>query len=391
VRTTLMNARLLTPDEEIVDGAVVIEDRNILYAGHVDGAPGEKGSVHDVQERCITPGFIDIHVHGAEGSSFIAFEADADVLESYSCYAAARGVTGFLTSVAFADHAGYMRACKAYPSLFEKGVSGAEPLGIHLEGPFLSLEKKATFPAHWLRKPSTDEMAEMLEAADGWIKQMTLAPELPGAEEVARQCVEAGVVVALGHSNASYETAAKALAGRWTNITHMYNAMSGLHHREPGVVGAVLHSHDCYAELIPDGVHVHPAAMRLMVERLGTDRVILITDATMVAGLPEGEHDVGDVHIIVRDGVARIPAGNLAGSTIEMNRCVANACSLLGASMQEAVRMASTNPARMLGLDQRLGRLEEGMDASLVVLEENADVALTMVNGAIVYDTGVAG
>ena len=388
--TSFVNARLLTPDREIPDGVLVVEDQQIVYAGAADGAPAALGATFDLNKRTVSPGLIDIHVHGAEGNSFIAFDADDEVLEKYSRYAASRGVTGFLTSVAFADHAGYMRACRAYPPLFERGVSGAEPLGLHLEGPFLSLEKRATFPAHWLRTPSTQEMAEMLEAGDGWIRQMTMAPELPGAEEVARQCVEAGVVVALGHSNASYECAAKALAGRWSNVTHMYNAMSGLHHREPGVVGAVLHSTDGYVELIPDGIHAHPAAMQLVLERLGTDRVILISDATM-AGLPDGEHDFGDLHIIVTDGVARIPAGNLAGSTIDMNRCVANACSLLGTSMQDAVRMASTNPARLLGLDDRLGRLETGMDASIVVLDADAGVALTMVRGEIVYDTGIVG
>ena len=387
--TIFTDAVLLTPEKRVEDATLIASAGGINYAGPAAGAPEVDGRRIDLRGRYLAPGFIDVHVHGGNGITFGSGDQLGEELEAYSHWVAARGVTGFLTSVAMPDHAGFLHACREYADLFDAGVGGAEPLGIHLEGPFLSLEKRATFPADWLRKPSVQEMEEMLEAARGWIKQISLSPELPGAEDVAALCQEAGVVVALGHSNATYEIAAAALAGRWTNVTHTYNAMSGLHHREPGVVGAVLHSKAGFAELIADGVHVHPAAMRLLLERLGSDRVVLITDATLGAGLPDGEHNLEGIHIIVKEGVARIPAGNLAGSTIDMNRCVGNACRLLGVSMADAVRMASTNPARMLGADQRLGRLRAGMDASLVVLEEGASVALTMVAGKIVYENGL--
>ncbi|MBN2556469.1 MAG: N-acetylglucosamine-6-phosphate deacetylase [Anaerolineales bacterium] len=385
--TLFTNMTLLTPGEELAEAAVMVSGETIAYAGPAALAPETEGERIDLGGRFLAPGLIDVHVHGGNGMTFGAGEDLGEKLDLYSHWAAARGVSGFLCSVSLPDHARYLQVCRAYADIFDAGVGGAEALGLHLEGPYLNVAKKGTFPEPWLRMPSTKEMGELLEASRGWMKQISIAPELPGAEEIAAMCNAAGVAVALGHSNASYEIATEALSGHWGNVTHTYNAQSGLHHREPGVVGAVLHSKDCFAELIADGVHVHPAAMRLLVERLGTDRVILITDATLGAGLPDGEHDLLDIHIIVKDGIARIPAGNLAGSTIDLNRCVGNACRLLGVPMAEAVRMASTNPARMIGVDGRLGRVHAGMDASLVALDEEANVALTMVRGKVVYQT----
>ncbi len=386
---TFTHATLLTPLEEIRNGVLIVEGETIAYAGPADGAPTSRGKQINLDGRYLSPGLIDVHVHGGNGITFGAGDQLGEALEMYSRWVAVRGVTGFLCSIAAPDHASYMHLCRAYANLFEHGVSGAEPLGLHLEGPYLNVEKKATFPPDSLRPPSTTEMAEMLHASRGWIKQISMAPELPGAEDVAAMCTAAGVVVALGHTNATYETAASAMQGHWTHSTHTYNAQSGLHHRRPGVVGAILNSETITAELIADGVHVHPASMRLLLERLGTDRLILITDATMAAGLPDGVHDMLGIRIRVTDGVARIDAGNLAGSTIDLNRCVRNVHYMLGVPMVDAVKMASLNPARMLVVVDRLGSLEAGMDASLVVLDAEAEVALTLVRGRVVYDSGI--
>jgi N-acetylglucosamine-6-phosphate deacetylase len=389
MKINFTHATLLMPQEEIQDGILIVDGEKIVYAGVADGAPSIQGKQIDLQSRYLAPGLIDVHVHGGNGIAFGAGDQLGEALETYSYWVAARGVTGFVCSIAGPDHSSYMHLCGAYASLFEHGVRGAEPLGLHLEGPYLNVEKKATFPSDWLRPPSTTEMAELLQAGRGWIKQISIAPELPGAEEVAAMCTAAGVVVALGHTNATYEIAGSALQGHWTHSTHTYNAQSGLHHRRPGVVGAILNSEGTTAELIADGVHVHPAAMRLLLQQLGTDRVILITDATMAAGLPDGVHDMLGIRIKVTDGVARIEAGNLAGSTVDLNRCVRNVHHMLGVPMADAVKMASLNAARMLAVDDRLGKLEAGMDASLVVLDSDAEALLTLVRGRVVYDTGI--
>jgi N-acetylglucosamine-6-phosphate deacetylase len=383
------HATLLTPQEEIRDGVLIVEGKTIAYAGPADGAPKIEEKQVNLDGRYLAPGLIDVHVHGGKGIAFGVGDQLGEELEMYSRWVATRGVTGFLCSIAAPDHASYVRLCRVYANLFEQGVSGAEPLGLHLEGPYLNVEKKATFPPDWLRPPSTTEMAEMLHASRGWVRQISIAPELPGAEDVAAMCKAAGVVVALGHTNATYETAALSMQGNWTHSTHTYNAQSGLHHRRPGVVGAILNSEGITAELIADGVHVHPGAMRLLLERLGTDRVILITDATLAAGLPDGVYDMLDIRIMVTEGVARIEAGNLAGSRIDLNHCVHNAHHTLGVAMVDAVKMASLNPARMLALEDRLGRLETGLDANLVVLDADAEVALTIVRGRVVYDAGI--
>jgi len=215
---------------------------------------------------------------------------------------------------------------------------------------------------------------------------MTMAPELPHANEVARLFRQNGVVVALGHTNTDYETASKALKGDFVHVTHTFNAQSSFDHRAPAVFGAVMSSDNVTAELIADCVHVHPAAMKVLIRSLGTERVVLITDAMTGAGLKDGKYMLAGNEVTVKDGHATLANGTLAGSIATLNQCVRNVNQLVGFPLVDAVKMASLNPARAMGLGDRLGAIQPGKDASLTVIDEDVTVYLTMVKGKIVYN-----
>jgi N-acetylglucosamine-6-phosphate deacetylase len=376
---------LVTPSTVIAKGVLVIsEEGRIRYAGDEEQAPPIDGSSLDLEGMLLLPGLIDIHTHGGYGTTFGAGDL-ADGLKRYAVWAASTGVTGFLVSLAAPTVEALLDQIQAYAGLCEGGLPGAELLGIHLEGPFLNPDRKGAFAPSWLRVPDAREARVVLEAGRGWIRQVTLAPEMEGAGEVASLFRQAGVVVALGHSNASCELAARALAGEFTHVTHTYNAQSRFDHRQPGVVGAILTSRSTTAELIADTVHVHPAAMQVLYRCLGKDRLILVTDAMAGAGLPDGEMAWMERVIRVRQGRATLPDGTLAGSTATLNDCVVNMNRAAGIPFAEAVRMATVNPARVAGVSHRLGQLEAGMEASLTVMDLEGGVSLAIVKGRIVY------
>ena len=384
--TTLYYTNIFTPTDTIERGAVVIsDDGKIAYVGVAENAPQVDGKKIDLRNRYVVPGFIDVHVHGGHGISFGYSGNAAEELRSYSEWIAHTGVTGYLCSLAAPDAQSLVEMVTSFADALEAGVPGAEPLGIHLEGPFLNKEKKGAFNPAWLRMPATQEVEAVLRAGRGTIRQITLAPELPGAMEVAARCRAEGVVVSLGHTNSDYETAGSVLKGNFTHVTHTFNAQRGFHHREPGVFGAILTSDEVSSELIADNVHAHYGAMKVLVRCLGTDRVVLITDAMPGAGLPDGVFDLVGFKVTVKDGQATLPDGTIAGSTVSMNRCVRNANQLVGVPLRDAVKMASLNPARAMGFAHRLGSIAVGKDASLVVIDEQVNVYLTMVKGQVVY------
>lgn len=385
--TELYNGTILTPTEVIPHGAVLVSDEGkIVYAGPEATVPYHGQPCIDARGAFVAPGFIDIHVHGGNGINFAAYDGVAQGLQRYSQWVVTTGVTGFLCSVAAADGEALLRLVEAYAKALSSPMPGAEALGLHLEGPFLNPAKKGAFSAAWLRPPSVQETEALLRAGRGWIRQVTLASELPGALEVAAQFRAAGVVVALGHSDTDYQQATAALQGDFTHVTHTFNAQRAFAHREPGVCGAVLASEKVTAEIIADMVHVHPAAIRILLRCLGTDRVVLITDALAAAGLSDGIYDLVGERVIVSGGRATLVVdGNLAGSTATMNQCVRNMIYPVGVPIWDAVKMASLNPARAMGLSDRLGSLEVGKDASLVVVDDEVRVHLAMVRGRIVH------
>jgi N-acetylglucosamine-6-phosphate deacetylase len=382
----LYYTKVFTPTEVIERGAVVVSDEGrIAYVGPMEDVPRVDGLRMDLRGRIVVPGFIDVHVHGGNGTTFGMPGRIAEDLRAYSEWVSGAGVTGFLCSIAAPDAKTLTQMVGAFADALDAGVPGAEALGLHLEGPFISKEKKGAFNPAWIRPPAMEETEAVLKAGRGWIRQVSLAPELPGAQQVAARFREAGVVVSLGHTNTDYTTARCALRGNFTHVTHTFNAQRGFHHREPGVFGAVMGSDEVTAELIADTIHVHPGAMKMLIRCLGTDRVVLITDAMAGAGLPDGTYELVGHTVTVKDGQARLADGTLAGSTAKLNECVRNVNQKVGVPLLEAVKMASLNPVLAMGFADRLGSLAVGKDASLAVIDEEANVYLTMVKGEIVY------
>jgi len=295
-------------------------------------------------------------------------------------------VTGFLCSVVAENSQALNDILAAYVPIFEAGKSGARPLGLHLEGPFLNPQKKGVFFPEWLHKPSLVEANSYLETAGKWIRQVSLAPELEGSLELARVFRKAGITVALAHSTADYETACAALMGDFTHVTHTFNCMDDFNHRAPGLVGAILVSDAVTAELIGDINLVHPGAMRVLLRCLGPERMVLVTDASTGADLPDGSYELFGQKIIIRGGRSFLEDGRLAGSAALMNGCVRTMHHLAGASVQEAIHMATLNPARAIGLHDRYGMIASGRPADLVLLDDQFRVHLTMVGGRVLFE-----
>lgn len=385
---TLNRISFVTPAGGIApDMALVIgNDGRIVYVGPAAERPSVAGACLDLDGALVAPGFIDLHTHGGRGVTFGNLDTLGDDLHAYSAWVVTNGVTGFLCSIAAPDHAALLATVRAYADLLDAdGFPGAEPLGLHLEGPYLNPEQKGAFNPAWLRTPAAGEVDALLDAGRGWVRQMTLAPELPHAPEAAMRLRARGVVAALGHSAADYATAAAALRGDFTHVTHTFNAQRGFHHREPGVVGAVLTSSGVTAELIADGVHASAGAMALLLRCLGPERITLISDAMAAAGLGDGEYAlVGNV-VIVKNSVAHNAGGAIAGSTATLDECVRNVHRLLGVPAADALQMATRNPAVVIGMESDVGSLEAGKLANFVALDEALNVQAAWVRGKNVY------
>ncbi len=389
----LQGVTLLSSGDTIDDAAVVISEEDlIVFAGAASEYPAEITRGLSLPGHIVVPGFIDIHTHGGHGVTFGRGDDVAGDLYAYSKWVASTGVTGFLCTLTAPDAASLHSLVRDYVTLFEAGgFPGAQPLGLHLEGPYLNPKRKGAFNETWLRGPLVEEVQSLLTAGHGWIRQMTLAPELPGAHDVALLLRDSGVVPALGHTDTDYATAAAALDGAFAHVTHAFNAQRGFHHREPGVLGAVLTSDGVTAELIADTIHVHPGAMKVLVRCLGADRIVLITDAMAAAGLGDGRYELVGHEVLVKHGEARQADGTIAGSTATLDLCVRNMASQVGVAFADAVRMATLNPATVVGVADRIGKVVEGYQADLVVLDPDRNVRMTIVKGRVVYDRDKGG
>lgn len=384
---TLNYATIFTPSRMLERSSVVADDNGkIAFIGPMEDAPVLTGLALDLRGKIVTPGFLDIHVHGGHGITFGQADTLEEDLRSYAEWVVENGVTGFLTSITGPTSDVITYLIRSYVEMFKKGIPGAETLGIHLEGPFMNIERKGAQNPEWIRDPSLEEAERYLDAGQGWIRQMTMAPELPNAVEVASCYRQKGVLLAVGHTAADFDASTKALEGDWNHITHTYNAQTGLHHRAPGVLGAVLGSDEITAELIADCIHVHPGAMKVLLRCVGSDRVVLVTDAMAGAGLSDGEYELLGIKVTVRDGKATQEDGTIAGSAAVVNECVRNIHREVDVPLAQAVKMATLNPARAIGLSNRLGSLREGKDASLTVIDEDVNIYLAMVRGEIVFN-----
>ena len=342
-------------------------------------------SVSDLGANWIAPGYIDLHIHGSAGHDVM--DANADALPAIEQFLVRHGVTSYYPTTVTAPIDTTLHALERIAHAIELWGSGhrsaggrACPLGIHLEGPFLSHARRGVHPPENLLAPTLSLFERLWQAARGTIRMMTIAPELDGAEEVIAEAVRRGVCVSLGHSDADLATAARGIAAGARHATHTFNAMRPLDHRSPGILGAVLSDDRISADMIVDGVHLDPAIVRLVTNAKGTDRTVLITDATAATGMPNGRYRLGSFEVDVRDGRCTYD-GKLAGSVLTMDRAVRNLAQFTGWDLAHAVAAASCNPARVGQLAKK-GELVAGADADFVVLNCAGEVLRTVVAGA---------
>ncbi len=377
MKTVLRNARILAGDDFRDDLALVIESGRIT-ALVSDAAPmlGQADEQVDLGGGWLLPGFIDAQVNGGGG---VLFNNSPDVATLRTLAQAHRrfGTTGLLPTL-ISDDVQVMRAAiAATRQAISEGVPGV--LGIHLEGPYIAPARKGTHDANKFRVPDAAEIA-LAASLDNGVTLMTLAPERVPLESI-RALVERGVVVAAGHTAASYEEARAGLEAGIRGFTHLYNAMSPLTGREPGAVGAALEDRDSWVGIIADGVHVHPASLRVALATKPRGKVMLVTDAMPPVGAEDPSYELYGEVITAIDGVVRNAAGSLAGSALDMATAVRNSVQLLGVSLAEAARMASTYPAQFLNLDDRYGHIAEGHHADLVLLDDALQVRSTWIAG----------
>ena len=386
----LLQAReVITPFESFPEGLVWVNDAGrVEWVGDSAALPeAAKGLPRkEFPQQRLIPGMIDIHLHGGFGIYF--GEGDLrDGVHQYSEKIAFTGLAGYLLSIAAPSHSELVDQIKEYVKILdEDAFTGSQPLGFHLEGPYLNVEKKGAFNPHWLRTPDMDEAKAYVEAGKGWVKQITIAPELPMAREVAQYFRQNNVTVAIGHTNASYEFASEALRGPFNHVTHTYNAMHGFSQREPGVFGAVLDSDDVTTELICDTIHVHPGAIKMAARCIGPERIVLITDAIGGAHLPDGVYESLGQKITIKQGLVLLDTGTIAGSTIGLHQGLRNAARYMEYNYRQVVRMATLNPAKAVGLDNDYGSIAVGKRADLVALDLDGEVRMNMVGGEVVYE-----
>jgi N-acetylglucosamine-6-phosphate deacetylase len=331
----------------------------------------------------LAPSFLDIHIHGAAGHDVM--EATPEALVAVGGFLASRGTGGFLATTVTASLDATLRAVDGLAKLIAKpiGEGLAQPLGIHLEGPFLSHAKRGVQPAEHLLAPSIATFDKLFEAAHGHVRLMTLAPELPGAAELTEHATRRGVRISLGHSNATAAETRAAIAAGAVSATHTFNAMRALDHREPGILGTVLTDDAVFAELICDGVHSRPEMARLWWRAKGPKRAILVTDAMSAAGMPDGEYDLGGFAVQVVNGCA-MRDGVLAGSLLTLDRALANFVAFTGATIDEGLRLLTANPAALIGLGEKAGCVGAGRVANLVAVNAEGKLIASIVHGVAV-------
>jgi len=371
---------VFTPEERLSDGWVHVRGTRIATVGSGPLPPGLGAPVLRLPDAaCLAPGFIDLHVHGGGGAQV---GPDPHQVGEVAAFHARFGTTGLLATTVPGPEDTLMETVRAVGAVARRPSAGAaQVLGCHLEGPFVSPERPGALDVRHLRPPDQAELGRLLDAGGASVQMIVVAPELPGALDLVATAASDGVVVAIGHTDATYAEATAGFDRGARAATHLFNGMRPFHHRDPGPAGAALAAPRVTAEIIADGIHVHPAALRLAHAAKGPRRLALITDAMQAAGLEDGDYLLGDQRVTVTAGEARTASGSLAGSTLTMDRAVRTCVEDAGIPLIDALQMASTTPAELLGLGAVTGRIAPGADASLVVLDETLSAIGTMVCG----------
>jgi N-acetylglucosamine-6-phosphate deacetylase len=383
--------RVLTPFRDLPEGTVLVRDGRIEAVGPAADVGIPAGAVVVDAAGCmVAPGFVDIHVHGGGGADFM--DATEESIETVCAFHASGGTTSLLATLRTAPVDHIVRALEVLRPATGRPRAGADVAGVHIEGPYFAPAEAGAQPPGWIKNPDPHEWTRMLAFADV-VRRMSVAPELPGALDLGRDLVGRGIVAAIGHTAATYEDVVDAIEAGFTHVTHMYSSMSGLRRvkafRVPGVIEATLLLDELSTEMIADGRHLPAALMRLIIKAKGLDRLCVCTDAVRVAGFPDGEYTSAGRTVLVEDGVAKLPDRSVfAGSTATMDRCLRTMVHEVGLSLQDALKLATVNPARFMGIDGDRGTLAPGKRADLVLLDDRLVVRSTMVGGRIVYSRG---
>jgi N-acetylglucosamine-6-phosphate deacetylase len=374
----IVNARIIK-DNSILEGYTVLFGDEIIQLMEGNELKGlELEEVFDAAGRYLSPGFIDVHIHGCLGND--TMDDNESSLRNISKAIAATGVTAFLPTTMTMDFPMIEKSINRIRRLM-KDVAGASILGCHLEGPFISDEYKGAQDGRYIRRPDFKSIKGMSDV----IRIVTIAPEEEGAEEFIESCVSQDIIVAIGHTKASYEQAMRAIQKGASHITHTFNAMTPLNHRNPGVVGAAMDS-SVVCELIADNIHVNPAIQRILLKVKGVEGIILVTDAMKACLLRDGEYDLGGQLVVVKNEEARLPAGNLAGSVLTLDKALRNFSANTGIGLVDAIKTVTENPARVLKLHDRKGSIAIGKDADFALFDESFSVYATFVKGEKVYE-----
>ena len=387
--TALLARRLLTPCQAIDEAALLLEDGTIADVGRrSDVLIPPHTRIFDFGEAILAPGLIDIHIHGGAGHDIM--EASDENLAPIERLMAKHGVSSYYPTTVTAPIDVTLRSLDALGQAVGRGLdrayagdgTRARPLGIHLEGPFLSHAKRGVHPAALLQPASRELFDRMWQAAAGHVRLMTIAPEINGANDLIGEASKRGVCVSIGHSDAQLRQARAGIKAGARHATHTFNAMRALDHRYPGLLGAVLTESGVTADIIVDGIHVDPVVVDLFVRARGLDASVLITDAISATGMPNGKYTLGGLEVEVRNGRCE-SNGRLAGSVLTLDRAVRNTVKFANISLQNAIRMATVNPARTLGIENRKGTLSVGADADITVFTPAGEVLRTIIGGII--------
>lgn len=379
----IIAARAFTPFAEIEHPVLVVEDGAIRACGAREAVTIPPGAtVHDLGAAILAPGFLDLHVHGGAGHDVM--EASGSAMAAFETHLARHGVTGYCPTTVTAPVEATLAALATIGQAVKTSAPGrAQPLGLHLEGPFISTAKCGVHPVADIQPPSVALFEKLHTASGGTVRLMTVAPELPGAAELIVAARHAGIKISLGHSAAATDATQSAIKAGATHATHTFNAMRALDHRDPGILGAALSDDRLSADIIVDGVHVAPELVKMFLRAKGEERAVLITDGISATGMPDGRYRLGTLDVEVRDGACRLH-GKLAGSVLTMDRAIRNTAQYSGWPLRRVIRLATANPAAVLELGSK-GALAAGQDADIVALDASGAVLATYCRGMRVH------
>ncbi|WP_133406476.1 N-acetylglucosamine-6-phosphate deacetylase [Parashewanella tropica] len=362
------------------DQYVLVENQIIR---EITVTPNPNIKVIDYSSYKVLPGFLDLHIHGREGADVM--DAIPEAIEKISTSLAKHGVVGFLATTVTTTWEKSLAAFKNIGECYLSQPSGAQVLGAYNEGLFFTEDHKGAHDEQYFQPLTKEKISEIIVAANGSLKVVALAPELPNSDEVIKYLSEQKIIPMLGHTNATFKQTNQALCAGACGGVHVFNGMRGIHHREPGCAGAVLLDKDAYVEVIADGIHLHPGILSLIHRMKGSHKMGLISDCIVAGGMKDGDYKLGMLDVKVEQGIARTMSGSLAGSTLSLEKAVKNMINMADIAESDAINMATIAPARFLGINDKLGSIDIGKQASFTIVDENYEVIATFVAGSLVY------